>query len=230
MRKLVFATVVLALAVAQAASAQEEGRGRRTRRGPGGAEALKRMDANGDGVISKDEFRGPEQMFARLDANGDGQVDEQEAKQAGRGRGQAGGPFMAALQQLDRDEIFNTIDTSGDGIITKDEFGAADFAKILGEALRKAMAKAGDEGRDGRGNMIERLDKNGDKKLSRDEMPERMAQRFDQMDADGDGFVTEEEMAEVRKRMRERRGAGGEGREGRGGRGARNRRGRGQGE
>ena len=67
----------------------------------------------------------------------------------------------------------------------------------------------------GGGNMVERLmgfDQNDDDKLSKDELPEQMQQRFDQMDANEDGFIDKSEMENLGG------GRGGRG-NGRGGRG-----------
>ena len=56
------------------------------------------------------------------------------------------------------------------------------------------------------------LDKNGDGKLTKDEVAEdRMAARFDSMDADGDGAVTLEEMKAASARFRAGGGGGGGG-------------------
>lgn len=43
------------------------------------------------------------------------------------------------------------------------------------------------------------LDKNKDKKLSRDEMPGRLGQAFDRLDTNHDGFVDEEEWSAMRR-------------------------------
>ena len=48
------------------------------------------------------------------------------------------------------------------------------------------------------------MDQDGDGKLSKDEVPERMLRRFDFMDANSDGYVDEEEIAGMRERMRQR--------------------------
>ncbi len=48
------------------------------------------------------------------------------------------------------------------------------------------------------------MDQNGDDKLSKDEVPERMQRRFDFMDANGDGYVDQDELAGMRERMRQR--------------------------
>lgn len=42
--------------------------------------------------------------------------------------------------------------------------------------------------------LLRQFDRNGDGKISRDEAPERMRQRWDQIDTDHDGFVTLEEL------------------------------------
>lgn len=66
-------------------------------------EQLLRLDANGDGRIGRDEFRGPPKLFDRLDRNGDGGVskDEHEAALeflASRQRPEAGAGRMASLR------------------------------------------------------------------------------------------------------------------------------------
>jgi len=48
--------------------------------------------------------------------------------------------------------------------------------------------------------IFNRLDKNHDGKLSRDELPEPMRRNFDRVDADGDGAITREEDAAFRRR------------------------------
>jgi Ca2+-binding EF-hand superfamily protein len=45
------------------------------------------------------------------------------------------------------------------------------------------------------------LDKNKDKKLSRDEFPQQFAQMFDRIDTNHDGFIDEEEWNAMRSRM-----------------------------
>ncbi|MDQ8182932.1 DUF1566 domain-containing protein [Pelagicoccus sp. SDUM812005] len=55
--------------------AQENGRPQ-----PGG-DFLQRADRNGDGKVSRQEFRGPDERFDRLDKNGDGFVTADEAPQ-----------------------------------------------------------------------------------------------------------------------------------------------------
>ncbi len=66
----------------------------------------------------------------------------------------------------------------------------------------KGEGKPGGSGkRGGRGSMdLMQYDKDGDKKVSREEVPERMQEFFDRMDPNGDGFIDESEVTEMRKR------------------------------
>ncbi len=43
--------------------------------GPNPKMKVQKMDQNGDGKLSKTEFRGPPQKFAMMDANGDGDIE-----------------------------------------------------------------------------------------------------------------------------------------------------------
>ena len=73
-----------------------EGGERGERRGQVGPEArwqrlLEGHDADGNGTISRDEFRGADDVFDRIDADGDGQITQEEAGEiGGRLRGGAG--------------------------------------------------------------------------------------------------------------------------------------------
>jgi len=64
--------------------------------------------------------------------------------------------------------------------------------------------------RGGRGSLdLLELDKDGDKKLSREELPERLQDMFERLDTNGDGFADEAELREMRRRFTEGRGAAG---------------------
>jgi hypothetical protein len=56
---------------------------------------------------------------------------------------------------------------------------------------------------------MKEADANGDKKLSKDEAPPMMRDRFDQADRNSDGFLDETELREMAQRMRG--GPGGQG-------------------
>jgi hypothetical protein len=50
------------------------------------------------------------------------------------------------------------------------------------------------QGRPNPEEMLKRLDKNSDGKISKDEAPERMAQNFENIDKNSDGFITQNEL------------------------------------
>ncbi len=96
---------------------------------------FKKADANGDGVISKDELaavlpkngKGPsvDQIFSKFDTNNDGSIDNDEDKAAFQAMGgshhhHGGPPDAGKLAQ----NIFAKADTDGDGKISKDELTA----------------------------------------------------------------------------------------------------------
>ncbi len=96
---------------------------------------LKGRDANGDGVISRDEFPGRDRMWRRLDADGDGQVTRGEADKAsermggGMGRGRGGeGMGRGGRGRMGGGLSLEALDTDGDGKVSKKEWDAF-FAK-----------------------------------------------------------------------------------------------------
>src|SRR5215471_328805 len=116
---LIFVSLMLASGVA--ASAQDfppqgpqgpPGEGRQRFQMPTFAE----MDKNKDGKISRDEWKGPAQLFDRIDTNHDGFIDENEYNQwqQQRGRGGAGGARLG-------DSFMKFLDTNHDGKISRDE-------------------------------------------------------------------------------------------------------------
>jgi Ca2+-binding EF-hand superfamily protein len=68
------------------------------------------MDRNGDGKLTKDEFRKPE-MFEKLDKNKDGSVTLEEAKE-----------IMVERPSFNFEERFKMLDTNNDGKLSGEEF------------------------------------------------------------------------------------------------------------
>ena len=110
--------------------------------------------------------------------------------------------------------------------VNRHDFGVSYGPSALGEQVRLTMAMEGvvprerPEGqRRGDGDranrepgalppFMARMDANGDGKLQKDEMPERMRPRFDQMDTNGDGALDGEEIQAMRRRGGRQRGEG----------------------
>jgi hypothetical protein len=129
------------------------------------AEMVKRADTDGDGKVSRDEFikartTALEQAFARMDTDGDGKLDEKEVE-AGTAQARAMGPAgLGGFRRPDAD---------------------------------RPQRPGGD----------------------RPQRPGAMAEQgFDRMDADGDGKLSKEEFAAGMKRLRELMQQGGAGRGG----------------
>ena len=134
------------------------------------------------------------------------------------GMGPGGGEMMkarsqAVWQKVDKAECFKALDKDANGSVSKEEFDAADLGEVFGGALRKAMAESmggagGPGGAGAKGDFFQKMDKNGDGKITADEHP-RGPEAFDKMlqkaDKDGDGALSKEEMQGMREGMRDRK-------------------------
>ncbi|MEO6807612.1 MAG: EF-hand domain-containing protein [Isosphaeraceae bacterium] len=97
------------------------------------------MDTDGDGKVSKAEFKGPELLFKRLDADKDGFITTAEALNAFKPQEKPAAPEPAASEPKPRAEPkpandspkakraallerLKAMDKDGDGTISKDEF------------------------------------------------------------------------------------------------------------
>lgn len=100
---------------------------------------LRAMDQDGDGQVSREEFRGPDAMFERMDSNQDGFVTPAEALAARPGN--RSGDRSAARPERSRDERLNRpfppnrppgggglspfrMDTNHDGTLSRAEWDA----------------------------------------------------------------------------------------------------------
>ena len=98
--------------------------------GGGHGGGFQRMDANGDGKVSLDEFvQGRRAQFKRLDTNGDGKLSMDEIQASGRDR------MIERLKALDTDH---------DGFLTPDEYRAGRPSGGVGQG-------GGDQGGQGGG-------------------------------------------------------------------------------
>lgn len=158
---------------ADGAEKKGEGRKGKGRKGKGGGkgkggndrgkkmrERMKAMDADGDGKVSREEWKGPPEAFDRFDRNKDGFIDKGDrparggagrAGPGGAGPGGAGqGKVTPADQKKRVDAHFKKLDKDGDG-------------KLGGDELPNPA-------------MLQRADKDADGTLSREEF-ETLAKR-----------------------------------------------------
>ena len=101
--------------------------------------------------------------------------------------------YMKAIHTA-RDENGDDRDAMRETIAEAREELKTNLQGILNEEQLQQL----DRGNRARGNrgvaMIERLDTDGDGKISKDELPERMQQMFDRFDANNDGMIDQEEI------------------------------------
>jgi Ca2+-binding EF-hand superfamily protein len=185
------------------------------RRGNPAQQLLRRMkqwDTDGDGLIGREEWKGPEALFARLDADQDGKISQKEAKKFAKEAGRrwnnrvsdaAFGRFdengdgkISAAEWKSRPELFQRFDVDGDGFITR-----AELTPKGPRGGRRAKMYDARSGKDSAAFLL-KFDKNRDGKVSKEEFPHE--RRFAEIDADGDGVLSETEIKDAMdKRQRE---------------------------
>lgn len=172
--------------------------------GPGGDpqaridEFLKKVDTNGDGKVSKEEWtefsrKESEDRFSKMDTNKDGSVDKAEMEEGARKmhemRGQGGerpGGFRKA--------------EGGEGENRKRPEGGGAPPIAPGEGDRRPMGG-------GLREIFKKIEENGS--ITKEEFSKMNEEQFNKMDANHDGKVTKEEIEETMKKMREMMGGRG---------------------
>ena len=202
-------------------------------------EALfQKLDKNGDGKLTKDEVSEEQsRFFERLvrlgDADKDGSLTKDEFKQANKPEEKANTPVggrgdVGAGRGGDPKQRFEMMDKNKDGKVTLDEFPeqARERVKPFFDRLGKTELTLEDYAKlptpGGMGGFggprpdpkesFKQFDKNGDGKLTKDELPEPLRERIGQVfDRLGKTELTQEEWVQGAERfMAQAGGAGGQ--------------------
>jgi Ca2+-binding EF-hand superfamily protein len=169
---------------------------------PLAAQRLERHDRNGDGMVTRSEWRGNYRSFQQHDWNRDGVLSGDELSgvrpQANRGR---------AASRLDKDRsgavegyewpynsrVFHDLDKDGNSVLTQDELNSISTA-ALPELDRNGDRRIEEEEWPGGFAQFDRLDQNRDGRISANEYFERggewqRRQRFDSWDTNRNGVI-----------------------------------------
>ena len=161
------------------------------------------MDRNGDGQITKAEWRGSDRSFEVHDWNGDGVLSGDEVRVGGVRRDRQTAPdFDSAEREYVfadwTDEGFRSIDHNRDNRITRDEWHFDRQGFRLADhnndgVITRAEFFSEDGQDDDRDDQFPYQDVNNDLRISRDEW-HGTAARFSALDVNRDGYLTRAEI------------------------------------
>lgn len=137
-----------------------------------------------------------QRMFGHLDQNGDGKVSQQEMRDA-------------VLR------LHDTVDANNDGAVTEKEATSfhenrRDERKKKGEAGKKGPPRESGKARGHGHAFFQKIDSDGDGKITKNEATAMADTKFQKMDRNGDGFVTKEEAKKARKSWKKKHGKHGD--------------------
>jgi len=160
------------------------------------------MDANSDGVITRQEWRGSDRSFAVHDWNNDGRLSGEEVRRGGRRAQSEPEPFDSSEREYGYNDWtpqgFTALDHNRDGRIARDEwhFDVESFRRADNNrdgSLSRAEFLGEGDADDDREDRFSYLDANNDGRVSRAEW-HGTAERFDALDDNRDGILTRAEI------------------------------------
>ncbi len=171
------------------------------------ATQLMHFDKNGDGVLTPDEL--PERMqslFTRTDANKDGKLTADEIRQsAAKTAGPRGRELNSeeAVNMMHLDPIADALDADHNGPISAEEISTASAHLLLldknhdGTIAADEIPMRQQSPAQRVAHMLGEFDTNQDGKLSREEVPDGMRDRFADADKNNDGFLDSNELQQM---------------------------------
>jgi Ca2+-binding EF-hand superfamily protein len=160
------------------------------------ASRFRALDRNGDGVVTRDEWRGADRAFRNHDWNGDGVLSGDEVRAGRQAPDSPSGEHIAWTE-----EQFQQLDRNHDGRLSRHEwnFDQARFDRAdhdgNGQVTRSEFLGGVDMDDEPAGLRFERLDANADNRITRDEWRSSL-ESFNARDVNQDGVLTRRELEE----------------------------------
>lgn len=145
------------------------------------AERFKKMDSDSSGTVTQEEFRAylaekrqkwTAMKFQKIDSDQDGNVTEAE--------------YLDYKQQKAQ-RRFRQMDVDGNGVISAEEF-------------KNNRRHGGKYGKHGKGRIFSKLDRNSNGEITQDESLSAWTEWFTKIDSNGDKVVTADEVRDYRNR------------------------------
>lgn len=158
---------------------------------PGNGMRFRRVDANNDGVISRNEWRGDARSFQMYDWNSDGVLSGDEVSVRGTRPATTAEAQDDSISNADR---FDYLDINGTGAIERNEWdgGYGAFDRLDTRRDGKLTRAEFNSGTAARASNLNSLDINRDGRLTLNEWP-WSHRSFDQQDLDSDGAINRDE-------------------------------------
>ncbi len=153
-------------------------------------DATRKKKQKARGLQAKKSAGDPNAIFDRLDRDGDGMLKADEVPE----------PIRRRIAQMDADT---------DGAITRKELASGLIKRMRNSRNAEGVERGPQKEQikpkrqQNSATMIERVDGNSDGRISLDEAPERLKHKFARIDANGDGFIDEQELNSALQKIKQ---------------------------